>query len=191
VWSLATAAAYAFVAGFVFALGNAEPFDRFNSLDLLALVMELAFLRELGPTTALVATGLAATVVFHRWGRKAGEPHLHWKDAWLLGVTVPPAFAISVPLGLVGAAAVSVGFYGESASGYLHAVREHWAWPDAAAGGLLAAVYGVVLTAAAPLAARTIARGTWRVVLKLFVTWVALRCAALVVSAGLVRLLPG
>jgi ABC-type transporter Mla maintaining outer membrane lipid asymmetry permease subunit MlaE len=190
-WSLATAATYALVGGFLFAAGAAEAFARFDALALLALAVELSFLRELGPTSALVAAGLTATVVFHQWGKKGSAPLLRTKDAWVLGVIVPAAFAISVPFGLLGGAAVCVGFYGESASEYLHAVREHWTWSDAAAGGLLAAVFGIVLAAIASLSARTIARSKRHVTLKLAATWVALRLAAFVVSWILVKLLPG
>jgi hypothetical protein len=188
-WSLAAAAAYAFAIGFVFALGHAEQFDQFSALKLLPAVAELALLRELGPATALVAAGLTATIVFHRWGKKAGEPHLHWRDAWLLGAAIPSAFAIVVPFGLLGAGAVCAGLYSQKASEYLDVVREHWSWLDSAWGGSLAAIYGVLLTAVAPLAARKIAAPNRRLAFKLFVTWVALGIAAFVVNSIVKKLL--
>jgi hypothetical protein len=192
VWSIATAAGYALLVGFVFALEKGEAFEQFSALKLLARVAEVAFLRAFGPGIALMATGLATTVVFHRWGRRrnGGEFILHVRDAWLVGAAVPGAFVLAVPFGLLGAA-IACAAHGEHPSEYASTLREHWIWLDAAFGASLAAIYGLLLAAIAPFAAGRIAAGKRGLALKVLVTWVVLQIAALVASAGLGKVFAG
>jgi hypothetical protein len=149
----------------------------------------LSLLRELAPRAALVATCVTTTVVVHRAARRAADGVVI-RDArpYLIGAAVIILSVANVPLGLLGAAFVSVAMFSESASEFARTAMESIFLSDAASGAVVALTYAILVTALAPLAAPRIASRGRGLFLKLVATFVVLQLVGLASYASRVAL---
>jgi hypothetical protein len=148
-------------------------------------VVVLSLLHELAPWAALVATCTTTTVVVHRVARRAGDGAVvRDRRPYLLGAAVMILSIANVPLGLLGAAFVSVAMFSQSVSEFARTAVESILLSDVACGAAVSVAYATIVTAVAQLATPRIATTARGLLLKLVATFAFLQLVALASTAS-------
>jgi len=163
---------------------------RFGGLEYVPKVIVLSTSRALGPGAALLVTTVSASVVLHRAGVLARSRLRVTRDArtlWLGAGTMAAFVAVCICTTLAGAATAALVFE-MRASAFLSHGLAILSRGDAVRGLVLSGLHGVLATALVPLAAGWLSAPQRRLVLKLFVAYVAVQGTTILEQTVLAQL---
>mgnify|MGYP001078722532 FL=1 len=130
-------------------IGLGASFARFNSLDLLPRVLELAVTRELG-SRAAGASGTLITLVMLDGSARATAPEPSpefLRQVVFAGVVTVLLYAPACTLILLGALIAWHSWFGQAPGAFFIVLEEAFAWDDLITGVIQSAVHAVILIA--------------------------------------------